>query len=124
MSSEKVSFNISVVDLGKIEMLVDRGVYTNRTDFITKALVHELSKNEDVIQQFKKDYNWAIGIQVVSKKEIEQCIKDNKKMKIYTLGMLIIDKGVTLEEAIASIESITVFGKFKASDDIKDYFKS
>jgi len=31
---EKITINMSAVDLGKIDLLVQEGLYSNRTDFI------------------------------------------------------------------------------------------
>ena len=37
-NSEKLTINISVVDLGKIDYLVEQGFYGNRTDFLRTAI--------------------------------------------------------------------------------------
>lgn len=123
MSSEKVSFNISVVDLGKIHMLVDKGVYTNRTDFITKAILNELNRNEDVIEQTKDKNDFAIGIMKYSRDDVEKMILENKKMTVHVLGMLILDKTIDLELAQSAFNKIVVFGKYMGPHDIKEYFK-
>ena len=36
--TEKITVNLNVVDLGKIDLLVDEGFYTNRADFLRTAL--------------------------------------------------------------------------------------
>lgn len=123
MSSEKVSFNISVVDLGKIHMLVDKGVYTNRTDFITKAILNELNRNEDVIEQTKDKNDFAIGIMKYSRDDVEKMILENKKMTVHVLGMLILDKTIDLELAQSAFNKIVVFGKYMGPHDIKEYFE-
>lgn len=123
MSSEKVSFNISVVDLGKIHMLVDKGVYTNRTDFITKAILNELNRNEDVIEQTKDKHDFAIGIMKYSRDDVEKMILNNKKMTVHVLGMLILDKTVDLELAKSAFNKIVVFGKYMGPNDVKEHFE-
>ena len=32
--TEKITINISAVDLGRVDLLVDEGFYSNRSDFI------------------------------------------------------------------------------------------
>lgn len=123
MSSEKVSFNMSVVDLGKIQMLVEKGVYTNRTDFITKAIINELNKNEDVIMQTKAQKAWAIGIQYYSREDLEKLLLKGTKINIYTLGMLVLEDSIDLNLAMSVIESIKVYGKYKGPGDIKGHFQ-
>lgn len=122
MSSEKVSFNISIVDLGKIHMLIDKGVYTNRTDFITKAITSELNRNEEVIRQSKKGREFAIGIIKYSRSDLESILQKNKKITIHALGLLAFDDDIDLDLAIATISKIVVFGKFVGPQAIKDYF--
>lgn len=35
---EKITINVGPVDLGQIDLLVDQGFYSNRTDFIRIAI--------------------------------------------------------------------------------------
>lgn len=34
----KISVNLNVVDIGYIDVLVDQGIYSNRTDFLKDAV--------------------------------------------------------------------------------------
>ncbi|WP_164505037.1 hypothetical protein [Companilactobacillus hulinensis] len=43
--SEKVSFNISPEDLGYINLLVSRGDYSTKNNFIHNAIKNELANN-------------------------------------------------------------------------------
>lgn len=122
MSSEKVSFNISVVDLGKIHLLVENGIYTNRTDFITKAILNELNRNTSIIEKAEQKSNVVLGILSYSKDNLEKLVKSNTKLSIYLIGMLIIDKDVTLELAESAISKITVYGKYNGPENIKKHF--
>jgi len=36
--TEKIMINLGAVDLGKIDLLVEQGHYSNRTDFIRSAI--------------------------------------------------------------------------------------
>ena len=40
--SEKITVNLGYVDLGHIDLMVQEGFYTNRTDFIRSAIRHQL----------------------------------------------------------------------------------
>ena len=39
---EKMTINVGLVDLGQIDLLVDEGLYANRTDFIRTAIRRQL----------------------------------------------------------------------------------
>jgi Arc/MetJ-type ribon-helix-helix transcriptional regulator len=41
--TEKITINMSTVDLGQIDLLVDQGFYSNRTDFIRTAIRNQLA---------------------------------------------------------------------------------
>ena len=42
--SEKITINLGFVDLGHIDLLVQEGFYSNRTDFIRAAIRNQLDR--------------------------------------------------------------------------------
>ncbi|MBC8060832.1 MAG: CopG family transcriptional regulator [Clostridiaceae bacterium] len=124
MNTEKLNVNINIVDLDKIEMLVQKGIYTNKTDFVIKAINNELLKNESFINNTieKYEHSLTIGIFIYDLKQLLQLKKENKKINIKVLGGLFIQNGVSLELVKDTINSISVFGVFKAPEEIKSYF--
>ena len=46
--SEKITINLGYVDLGHIDLLVQEGFFSNRTDFIRTAIRNQLSSHGDV----------------------------------------------------------------------------
>ncbi len=40
--TEKITINLGLVDLGQIDLLVQEGFYTNRTDFVRTAIRNQL----------------------------------------------------------------------------------
>jgi Arc/MetJ-type ribon-helix-helix transcriptional regulator len=48
--TEKIPINMSAVDLGKVDLLVQEGLYSNRTDFIRTAIRSQLDKHSVEIQ--------------------------------------------------------------------------
>jgi Arc/MetJ-type ribon-helix-helix transcriptional regulator len=124
MNTEKLSVNVNMVDLGKIEMLVKRGIYTNKTDFVIKAINNELMKNESIINSTieKDDQGLSVGIFMYDVKQLQQLKKEHKKIDLKILGGLIIQNNVPLELVKETINSVSVSGVFKAPADIKAYF--
>ena len=49
--TEKITINLSAVDLGRIDLLAEEGFYSNRTDFIRAAIRKELDAHTDVVKQ-------------------------------------------------------------------------
>ena len=43
--TEKITINLGYVDLGRIDLLVQEGFYSNRTDFIRTAIRNQLSNS-------------------------------------------------------------------------------
>ena len=46
--SEKITINLGYVDLGRIDLLVQEGFYSNRTDLIRTAIRNQLATHGDV----------------------------------------------------------------------------
>ncbi len=123
MASEKVSFNLSISDLGKIQLLVDKGVYSSRTDFLTKAVVHEMLRNEDTIEKEKSKFDWTVGISGYSLKDFMKYRDAGEKISVFVIGVLIIDSKIPLNLAKEVIDKVVVHGKVVASDEVKNYLK-
>ena len=49
--SEKVTINLGFVDLGHIDLMVQEGFYSNRTDFIRTAIRNQLEHHAEVVEQ-------------------------------------------------------------------------
>ena len=49
--SEKITINLGYVDLGHIDLMVQDGFYSNRTDFIRTAIRNQLDRHTDAVKQ-------------------------------------------------------------------------
>jgi Arc/MetJ-type ribon-helix-helix transcriptional regulator len=47
--SEKITINVGLVDLGQIDLLVEEGLFTNRTDFIRTAIRRQLESRSEAV---------------------------------------------------------------------------
>ena len=117
--TEKMTINIDVVDLGKIDLLVDQGFYSNRTDLIKTSIRNELLKHEDTVKHIvtKKSYN--IGVTKFTKDYLEQLASNDKVLDVKVMGLLIIDEDVTPQLVQKTIKTLKVMGAFKAKPEIK-----
>jgi Arc/MetJ-type ribon-helix-helix transcriptional regulator len=117
--TEKITINMSAVDLGKVDLLVQEGLYSNRTDFIRTAIRSQLDKHNLEIQQSVTRNSYVIGVLVFDRKDLEKYKQKGEKVKWTIVGLLHLANDITPELALDVIESIQVRGIFQASDAVK-----
>ncbi len=118
--SEKITINLGLIDLGQIDLLVQEGFYSNRTDLIRTAIRNQLSNHVDVVRQTVARKSLVLGLQEYSYADLEAVQKAGQKLQIQVLGLVSIAPDVSAELAMATIESITVLGALHASAAVKD----
>lgn len=116
--TEKITVNLNVVDLGKIDLLVDQGLYSNRTDFMKTAVRNQIVTHGDVIDQVMTESAFSIGISGYNKNDLEKLLVASKQLDITQIGMLTIADDVTKQLALQTINSIKVRGVFKAPEEV------
>ncbi len=126
-TSEKVSVNMNIATLSQIDLLVDKGYYSNRSDFINQSVRQALNEKKSVIEEMSKrqndlDFRWFIGVMSLEKEELLKAKEDRTKIKIKGYGLLGIDSALD-DIVIENVESIAVKGKVICSDRIKKHFK-
>lgn len=117
--SEKVTINLGPVDLGQIDLLVQEGFYSNRTDLIRTAIRNQLQSHADVIRQTVARKSLVLGVQRYSRADLEAIRAAGQRLQIQVLGLASIATDVTPELALATIESISVLGALHASPAVK-----
>ena len=117
--SEKITINLGVVDLGQIDLLVQEGFYSNRTDLIRTAIRNQLTTHADVLRQTLARRTLVLGLQEFSRRDLEAVRKSRTKLRIQVLGLVRIADDVTPALASETIESIVVLGALHASPAVK-----
>lgn len=115
--TEKITINLSVVDLGKIDLMVQEGFYSNRTDFVRTSVRNLLIKHEPETQQALSRRAYGVGIFSYNRRDLEAL---QEKLEINIIGLLIINHDVSVELAIKTIKSIRINGVLRASKAIKE----
>jgi len=118
--TEKITINISPVDLGKIDLLVEQGFYSNRTDFIRSAIRRQLDGHEDTVQETVRRQSFALGILIYDRSDLTRRRERGERLSIYIIGMLTIANDVSPELARETIEVIKIHGVFNASPEVRD----
>jgi Arc/MetJ-type ribon-helix-helix transcriptional regulator len=60
--SEKITINLGYVDLGQVDLLVQEGFYSNRTDFIRTAIRNQLDRHRDSVKQSVARHQLELGL--------------------------------------------------------------
>jgi Arc/MetJ-type ribon-helix-helix transcriptional regulator len=118
--AEKITINLGYVDLGRIDLLVQEGFYSNRTDFIRTAIRNQLSTHDEEIRKSIVRHTLELGLRHYTRADLEAVKAAGEKLHIKVLGLATIAPDVTPSLALATIESITALGAFHASKDIKN----
>src|SRR5678815_5011031 len=113
--TEKMTINLGVVDLGQIDLLVQEGFYSNRSDLVRTAIRNQLAQHSDVVKQTVTRRSLTIGLQQFSKADLERLQKAGERIRIQVVGLARIASDVPPALARATIESISVLGAFDAS---------
>ncbi len=126
-TSEKVSVNMNIATLSQIDLLVDKGYYSNRSDFINQAVRQALNEKKSVVDEMSRqqkdlDFRWFIGVMSLEKEELLKAREKRIKIRIKGYGLLGIDCELD-DLVIENVESIAVKGKVICSERIKKYFK-
>lgn len=117
--SEKITINLGAVDLGQIDLLVQEGFYSNRSDFIRTAIRNQIATHSEVVKQTVARKELVLGLQHYGREDLEALQAAGQRLQIQVLGMASIDRDVTPELARATIESLTVLGMLQASPEVK-----
>lgn len=113
--TEKMTVNVGVVDLGHVDLLVQEGFYTNRSDLVRTAIRNQLALHADAVKQTVARRLLTVGLQNFSRADLERAVAAGQRLQVQVLGLARIADDVTPELALAAIESVTVLGAFQAS---------
>ncbi|WP_110514467.1 CopG family transcriptional regulator [Herpetosiphon llansteffanensis] len=116
---EKVSINLSVVDLGQIDLLVDQGFYSSRTDFFRAAVRTQLGNHDEAIKQAVVRTSSVLGVISFDREDLQRMQHNNEQARIVVVGLLILNNDISPELAQATIKSIKVYGALRASPAVK-----
>ena len=117
--SEKITINLGYVDLGHIDLMVQDGFYSNRTDFIRTAIRNQLERHADVVKQSTARKSLDLGLRNYSREDLEAAQRTGEMLHINVLGLASIAQDVTPELARATIASVSVLGALHASPAVK-----
>lgn len=117
--SEKITINLGYVDLGRIDLLVSEGFYSNRTDLIRAAIRGELASHAEALRRSAAHHSLEMGLRDYGLGELEKARNDGRALHINVVGLVRIARDVPPELARAAIGSIRVLGALEASPEVR-----
>lgn len=117
--TEKITINLGYVDLGQIDLLVQQGFYSNRSDLIRTAVRNQLDRHAEVVKQSVTRQKLDLGLRHYSREDLEAARAAGEMLHIQVLGLASIASDVTPELARATIASVEVLGALHASPAVK-----
>src|SRR5437762_14012671 len=87
LDTEKITINLGPIDLGQIDLLVQEGFYSNRTDFIRTAIRNQLMAQAEAVRQTIARKTLVLGLQEFSRRDLESVRKAGSKLRIHVLGL-------------------------------------
>lgn len=143
--TEKITINLGVVDLGKIDLLVEQGFYANRTDFIKDSIRRSLDAHDDDVKQAlaraqaesedrtdepgrsatdpKVSVSGGLGILVFGHRDLLRFKGNGKKIRIVCAGLVAFTADVTPELIDETIDTFKVYGTVRASAAVREALK-
>ena len=112
--SEKITINLGYVDLGQVDLLVEEGFYSNRTDFIRTAIRNQLDRHNEAVKQSVARHQLDLGLRRYSRDDLESVQAAGEMLHIQVLGLASIADDVSPELALRTIASIHVLGALHA----------
>jgi Arc/MetJ-type ribon-helix-helix transcriptional regulator len=117
--SEKITINLGFVDLGQIDLLVQEGFYSNRTDFIRTAIRNQLNRHDEAVTKSVRRKKLDLGMRHYGRRDLEAAEAAGEMLDIQVLGLASIADDVTPDLALRTISSIQVLGALHASPAVK-----
>ena len=132
IKTEKITISLTPTEVGQIDYLVERGLYTNRSDFIRTAIRKQTDIHVGDINRFLSPevpetehlrYFGGLGLMRLTLPFIESLLTFNAKLHVSVVGALTIEKTITREQLSQVMVSCKVFGKIFAEEEIRQFIK-
>lgn len=117
--TEKITINLGYVDLGRIDLLVQEGFYSNRTDFIRTAIRNQLTGHSDEVSRSIDRHTLELGLRDFTVADLEAVRDAGETLHVKIVGLVRIAADVTPDLALQTIGSLTVLGALQASPEVK-----
>jgi len=106
-------------DRNRIDLLVQEGFYSNRSDFIRTAIRNQIERHAETVRQIVIRKSVDLGLRHITRNELTQARADGQMLDIRVLGLVVIASDVSAELARDTISALSVLGTLQAPDAVK-----
>ena len=85
--TEKMTVNVGVVDLGHLDLLVQEGFYSNRSDLVRTALRNQLALNADTVKQTVARRTLTVGLLHYNRADLERTVAAGQRLQVQVVGL-------------------------------------
>jgi Arc/MetJ-type ribon-helix-helix transcriptional regulator len=117
--TEKITVNLGYIDLGHIDLLVDEGFYSHRTDFIRTAIRNQLARHDVPVAQSITRRRLQLGLHRYTRADLEAVKAAGETLDLQVLGLVALAADVSPKLARETIASLQVLGTLQASPAVK-----
>lgn len=117
--NEKITINLGFVDLGRIDLLVQEGFYSNRSDLIRTAIRNQIENHGEVVSKSLERHTMELGLRDYSLADLEALRDAGEVLHVKVVGLARFDPDITPGLAVQTIGSITVLGALQVSADVR-----
>jgi len=129
---EKITVNLPLVDIGKIDYLTDQGHYNSRAEFIRVAVKNELSSHRYEFETLSKNYQnegtrkmtFVLGSYGVTRNYLERLLSEGEKVRIFVIGHIRFAKNIDVELVEKTIAAFKVYGIKRGPPGVIKYLES
>lgn len=128
--TEKVSVNMNTSVLASVDLLVDHGYYSNRSDFINQAVRAALQQNQPILDRVIHQHTdqagpakrWFVGVYLLDEAEVDRLCAAGETVAVSGYGVLVIDGKIDPARLYAAVSQIQVKGKVSCSEAIRAHY--
>ena len=117
--NEKITINLGFVDLGRIDLLVQEGFYSNRSDLIRTSIRNQIESHGEVVSKSLERHPMELGLRDYSLADLEALRDAGEVLHVKVVGLVRFDPDITPGLAVQTIGSITVLGALQVSADVR-----
>ncbi|MEM7642193.1 MAG: CopG family transcriptional regulator [Pseudomonadota bacterium] len=120
VETEKITMNLGYVDLGRIDLLVEEGFYTNRTDFLRTAVRAQLDRHGPEVGALVERRVLDMGLRDITRAELEAAQQAGEMLHVKVVGLARLAADISPDLARQTIAAIHVLGALQAPPDVKE----
>src|SRR5258707_14420970 len=85
--TEKITINLGYVDLGHVDLMMQEGFYSNRTDFIRTAMRNQLERHADIVKQSTARQSLNLGLRNYGRDDLKATLRSGEMLHITVRGL-------------------------------------